>query len=76
LLLRFVVSGYPGSAGAATGVTQTGVYAGAVLGPLSFGVLSERAGNDIAWWVVSGWLVLAAAVAAWLRYRPQRELAT
>jgi cyanate permease len=34
---------------AATGITQTGTYLGAVSGPLLFGVLVEAASYDVAW---------------------------
>jgi predicted MFS family arabinose efflux permease len=48
--------------GAATGVTQTGIYVGAAGGPALFGVLSAELGYSAAW-AVSGTLCLVAALA-------------
>lgn len=45
---------------AATGVTQTGVYAGAVVGPIGAGALIESAGYRPAWIVTAAALGLAA----------------
>ena len=46
--------------GAATGVTQTGIYVGAAAGPLAYGLLSTEIGYSGAW-LVSGALCLLAA---------------
>jgi predicted MFS family arabinose efflux permease len=48
--------------GAATGVTQTGIYVGASAGPAAYGLVSAEYGYSAAW-VVSGALCVAAAVA-------------
>jgi predicted MFS family arabinose efflux permease len=48
--------------GAATGVTQTGIYVGASAGPAAYGLVSAEYGYSAAW-VVSGALSVAAAVA-------------
>jgi MFS family permease len=48
--------------GAATGVTQTGIYVGAAGGPAAFGVVSAQAGYSAAW-AVSGGLCVVAALA-------------
>jgi len=48
--------------GAASGVTQTGIYVGAAGGPAAYGLLSTEFGYSAAW-VVSGGLCLLAAVA-------------
>jgi MFS family permease len=48
--------------GAATGVTQTGIYVGAAAGPGIFGLLSAEAGYSAAW-AASGGLCLAGALA-------------
>jgi predicted MFS family arabinose efflux permease len=50
--------------GAATGVTQTGIYVGAAAGPAAYGLVSEEYGYSTAW-VVSGVLCLLAALAFW-----------
>ena len=46
--------------GAATGVTQTGIYVGAAGGPLAFGALNATAGYSAAW-AVTAVVMLAAA---------------
>jgi MFS family permease len=48
--------------GAATGVTQTGIYVGAAAGPAAYGVLSAELGYSAAW-ALSGALCLVAALA-------------
>ncbi len=58
--------------GAATGVTQTGTYLGAVTAPLAFGALVEATDSYAAGWIfAAAWALLAAAVMAfanhWLR---------
>ena len=44
-----VVRSNPSAPGAATGITMTGGFTGAVIGPLLFGVLVETAGYGWAW---------------------------
>jgi MFS family permease len=48
--------------GAATGVTQTGIYLGAAAGPAAFGLISAEYGYSVAW-AVSGALCITAALA-------------
>ena len=48
--------------GAATGVTQTGIYVGAAAGPAGFGLVQSEAGYAVAW-AIAGVLVLLAAAA-------------
>lgn len=57
-----VVLANPASPGAATGITQTGTYAGAVLGPLLFGLVAEQWSFGRAWWLAAlmSWLAAAA----------------
>lgn len=45
---------------AATGVTQSGLFAGQLVGPPAFGWIVERASYRLAWAVFAGLLVLAA----------------
>ncbi len=52
-----VVRAHPDQPGRATGITQSGTYVGATLGPLLFGVVAERWTYDAAW-------ILAALIAA------------
>jgi MFS family permease len=57
-----IVRANPSSPAAATGVTQTGTYIGAVAGPLLFGLLADRGSYGIAWLAASV-VALAASVA-------------
>ena len=57
-----VVRSNPGAPGAATGITQTGTYIGAVAGPLLFGLAVDRWSYGAAW-LAAGATSLAAAVA-------------
>lgn len=57
-----IVLANPDAPGAATGITQTGTYLGAMAGPLAFGWLAEQAGFSAAW-AAAALAALAAAVA-------------
>jgi MFS family permease len=57
-----IVLANPTAPGAATGITQTGTYAGAVAGPLLFGVVADHASYGAAWLVAAA-IALAAALA-------------
>jgi predicted MFS family arabinose efflux permease len=59
-----VVQANPSYPAAATGITQTGTYIGAVSGPLLFGVLADHTSYPVAWLVAAGFAVVAAAVMA------------
>lgn len=65
-----VVRNNAGAPGAATGVTQTGTYLGAVVGPLLFGVVVDVASYRVAW---SGACVMSLA-AAWAVRAGRRAL--
>jgi MFS family permease len=56
-----VVRANPSRPAAATGITQTGTYVGAVSGPLLFGVIAERSSYRAAWLVAVTFALLAAA---------------
>ena len=60
--------------GAATGVSQTGIYVGAAGGPAAFGALYSEAGYTTAWLAAAG-VALAAALMLTLAGRTA-ELAT
>ncbi|HKT05628.1 MAG TPA: MFS transporter, partial [Rugosimonospora sp.] len=61
-LMNFaVVQLNPAAPAAATSITQTGVYAGGCLGPLTFGPMAAHLGYPRAWSVASV-AMLAAAV--------------
>ena len=55
-----IVRANPDAPGAASGVTQTGTYLGAVIGPVLFGAIAESASYTAAW-LVAGALSLAGA---------------
>lgn len=59
-----MVRSNPSAPGAATGITLTGSFAGAVTGPLVFGVLVETAGYGWAWGFTAATSAGAAAVMA------------
>lgn len=57
------------TAGAATGVTQMGVYIGVFLAPLVTGRLIESHGYGTMWSVVAGMILVGSALALWVRNR-------
>jgi predicted MFS family arabinose efflux permease len=59
-----IVRNNPGAPGAATGITQTGTYLGAVAGPLLFGVAVDRWSYGPAWLGAGAVSLLAAAAVA------------
>lgn len=60
-----VVSTHPEAPGASTGITQTGVYIGAVTGPVVFGFTADATSFSVAWLgSLAGSIVAAVAVAA------------
>jgi len=62
LLAFAVVRRHPEAPAAATSVTQTGVYAGASVGPLGFGLLATHAGYPAAWVVAAVAMTLACGL--------------
>lgn len=72
LLAFAVVRRYPRTPAAATSITQTGVYAGASIGPLSFGLLATHASYPVAW-LAAGVAMLAAAAFVLLSARLNRS---
>jgi MFS family permease len=50
--------------GAATGISQTGIYIGAAGGPAAYGLISSELGYPAAWGVVAGASLVAAAAVA------------
>jgi len=59
LLAFAVVRLRPQAPAAATSITQTGVYAGASLGPLGFGALAAHTGYGVAWTAAAVMMALA-----------------
>lgn len=56
-----IVRHHPRTAGAATGITQTGTYLGAVIGPVAFGAAVEAWGYGPSWTLVAATTVTAGA---------------
>lgn len=57
-----VVRTNPNSAGRATGVTQSGAYAGSVLGPIAFGILVQTISFEAAWIAAAGAALISAVL--------------
>lgn len=61
-MFHFAVSRtYGAAAAAATGVTQSGVYVGGVVGPIAFGLIAEGVSYSAAWFVAGISCAMAAA---------------
>ena len=58
-----IVRANPEAAGAATGVTQMGIYVGVFVGPLSTGWLIEHSGYPLMWLAVAASTVIGATIA-------------
>jgi MFS family permease len=70
-----VVARYAASPETATGVMQTGFFAGGVLGPVGFGLLVQTGSFTLGWIVATvGALAAAGAVAAARRVLPPHQL--
>ena len=68
-----IVRAHPTAAAAASGVTQTGTYFGAVAGPVVFGAVVERASYRAAWLLAALLALLGAATIAAGRSLIRRE---
>ena len=64
VLVAAVVAAHPDAPAAATGITQAGVYGGAVLIPPLFGYLAETVSYATAWASAAGLLCIAGCLAA------------
>jgi predicted MFS family arabinose efflux permease len=69
-----VVDSHRETPGSASGVSQTGIYVGAAVGPAAFGALSARAGYGTAWLAVAV-TTLGSAGVLWLAGRETRRRA-
>jgi MFS family permease len=58
-----VVRSYRGAAATATGITQTGLWLGGMLGPLLYGVFATVASYGVAWLAAAACLAAAGGVA-------------
>jgi len=61
--------------GSASGVSQTGIYMGAALGPAAFGAIAASAGYGAAWLAVAASTLLSAGV-LWLASRATSKIRT
>lgn len=59
----------PGAPAAATGITQTGVYVGALAGPVLFGIVVDQGGYPLAWTLAGVLLAAASGIVALGRRR-------
>lgn len=64
-----VVKDNPEAPAVASGVTQTGKYIGAALGPPIFGMLADRVSFAAAWWFTTSALLTAASLMIYVRNR-------
>lgn len=62
LLTHAVASSRPSSAGKATGITQSGIFTGGVVGPSAFGLIASTAGFRTAWTVIAMFSVVGAVL--------------
>jgi MFS family permease len=74
-----IVRAHPSAPGAASGVTQTGTYFGAVAGPVVFGAVVERSSYGAAWTLaavlaIAGALTIAVGRSLIRKERLRREL--
>ena len=65
-----VVNLYRESPGAATGVSQVGIYVGAAFGPAAYGLLSSGIGYSAAWLVAGAFALIAAMFTAFVARYP------
>ena len=62
-----VVKDNPDAPAAASGITQTGKYLGAALGPPVFGSIADRVSFTAAWWFSTVVLLIAASLIVYVR---------
>lgn len=62
-----VVKDNPEAPAAATGVTATGRFLGAAIGPLAFGLIADNASYGAAWWVTTAALLIGAGLIMYVR---------
>lgn len=62
LLVYAVVRANRNAPAAATGITQTGLYLGGVLGPMLFGLVSEKWSFETGWWMCAAFQIVGAVM--------------
>jgi MFS family permease len=65
-----VVDLYRESPGAATGISQSGIYVGAAFGPAAYGLLSSGIGYSAAWLVAGAFALVAAMFTSYVARYP------
>jgi MFS family permease len=73
LFIYSVVRQYGGAPAVATGVSQIGVRAGGIVGPLVFGFIAEESGDHWAWLFVAVALLAGGALVLYGRQMIRRE---
>lgn len=66
-----VVDLYREAPGAATGISQSGIYVGAAAGPAAYGLLSSEIGYSTAWAAVAGVCLAAVGAVAYAARAPK-----
>ncbi|GBE23549.1 major Facilitator Superfamily protein [bacterium BMS3Bbin01] len=69
-----VVKDNPEAPATATGITQTGVFLGAAIGPPIFGLVADGISFAAAWWMTGAALVGAAVIIVFVRSRRHTHL--
>lgn len=67
-----IVKDNPEAPAAASGITQTGKYIGAALGPPIFGFIADRVSFTAAWWFSTIVLLMAASLILYVRNQRHR----
>lgn len=76
LVVFIVARENPDAPAAATGVTQSGVFTGAVIGPLLFGLVATTVSYEMAWWGGAAAQVISAGMVIMVRQSLRRVVAT
>ncbi|NIA24064.1 MAG: MFS transporter [Gammaproteobacteria bacterium] len=69
-----IVKDNPEAPATATGITQSGVFLGAAIGPPIFGLVADGISFAAAWWATGAALVAAAAIILFVRSRRHTHL--
>lgn len=64
-----IVRHNPEAPAVASGITQTGKYLGAAMGPPIFGTIADRVSFTAAWWFTTSVLIVAASLMIYVRNR-------
>lgn len=64
-----VTSHWPATPAAVTGITQTGSYAGGIIGPMAFGLLTNRWSDRAGWAALGMMMATATVLILWVKRR-------